>query len=112
MNRLLSIFLMIVAVVAGVAIAAPLLISAPDAFVHGSSVQASLAAIPIAAPSFTISQWCATRMYSRAEFYRMKARGDAPLVIGTGRMSRITPDADAKWLKAQERKARQSKAAA
>jgi len=56
--------------------------------------------------SYTINQWCALRKYSRAEFYRMRNRGDAPLIIGQGRMSRITPDADAEWLKAQERKAK------
>jgi hypothetical protein len=112
MKRLLSIFLVIAVVFAGAAIAAPLLISAPDVFVHGSPVQASLAAIPIVAPSFTIKEWCETRKYSRAEWYRMKARGDGPDTIGQGRMTRIPPDADARWLKAQERKAKQSKVAA
>ena len=57
-------------------------------------------------PSLTIREWCGLRKYSRAEFYRMKARGDAPLIIGEGKRSRITPDSDAKWLKEQERAAR------
>jgi hypothetical protein len=43
----------------------------------------------------------------------MQFRGDGPDTIGKGRMRRITPGADAKWLKAQERKAKaeQTKAA-
>jgi hypothetical protein len=56
-------------------------------------------------PSFRINEWLALRKYSRAEWYRLKARGDAPDVIGEGRMQRITPDADARWLRNQERKA-------
>jgi hypothetical protein len=56
--------------------------------------------------SYTINQWCALRKYSRAEFYRMRDRGEAPLVIGEGKRSRITPTADAQWLAAQEAKAR------
>jgi hypothetical protein len=53
-------------------------------------------------PSFRISEWCALRKYSRAEFYRMKWEGTGPDLIGEGRMTRITPDADARWLKQQE----------
>jgi Bifunctional DNA primase/polymerase, N-terminal len=64
MKRLLSIFLMIVVMVAGAAIAAPLLTSAPaDLFVHCLSVKASIASIAIAAPSYTINQWCELRKY-------------------------------------------------
>jgi hypothetical protein len=114
MKRLLSIFLMIVVVFAGAAIAAPLLTSAPaDLFVHCLSVKASIASIAIAAPSYTINEWCQLRRYSRAEWYRMKARGDGPDTIGEGRMTRIPPDADARWLRKQERKAKaeQTKAA-
>jgi hypothetical protein len=80
----------------------------PDLFAHSISI----ASIAIAAPSFTINQWCELRKYSRAEFYRMKARGDGPDTIGQGRMTRVTPGADAKWLKAQERKSKQSNKAA
>jgi hypothetical protein len=36
----------------------------------------------------------------------MKSRGDGPDTIGEGRMTRVTPDADARWLKKQERKAK------
>jgi hypothetical protein len=56
-----------------------------------------------ARPSFTINEWLELRRYSRAEWYRMKARGDGPGTIGEGRMTRITPDADARWLRKQER---------
>jgi hypothetical protein len=63
------------------------------------------------APSLTLNEWLALRKYSRAEWYRMKARDEAPDVIGEGRMQRITPAADAKWLREQERKARQDNAA-
>ena len=57
-------------------------------------------------PSYTINEWCSLRRYSRAEWYRMKSRGDGPDTIGEGRMTRVTPDADARWLKKQERKAK------
>jgi hypothetical protein len=56
-------------------------------------------------PSFRIGEWLTLRRYSRAQWYRLKAAGNAPDTIGTGRMTRITPDADVRWLKAQERKA-------
>ena len=53
-------------------------------------------------PSFTINEWCKHRRVSRAEYYRMRARGDAPRTYGEGRMQRISPDADAEWLRKQE----------
>jgi hypothetical protein len=56
--------------------------------------------------SFTISQWCAMRGYSRPYFSTLRKTGDAPDLIGTGKGQRITDAADARWLKAQERKAR------
>jgi hypothetical protein len=55
--------------------------------------------------SFRINEWLALRKYSRAEWYRMKARGDGPETIGKGRMERITPEGDAKFLRQQRRKA-------
>ena len=58
-------------------------------------------------PSFTINEWCALRKYSRAHWYRLQARGEGPDTVGEGRATRITPDADARWLKRQERKAKQ-----
>jgi hypothetical protein len=59
----------------------------------------------VAAPSYTINEWLELRKYSRAEWYRMKARGDGPDTIGEGRMTRITPEGDAKFLREQKRKA-------
>jgi len=80
----------------------------PDLIGHFLSDHVSIASA-IAAPSYTLNEWLRLRRYSRAEWYRMKERDDAPDVIGEGRMQRITPDADAKWLKSQERKAKQPK---
>jgi hypothetical protein len=37
----------------------------------------------------------------------MIKRGDAPEVIGSGRMARITDRSDERWLKRQEQKAKQ-----
>jgi hypothetical protein len=54
--------------------------------------------------SFTITEWCKLRRYSRSEFYRIKARGEAPDTIGVGRATRITPDADKRWLADMEAK--------
>jgi len=80
--------------------------SAPlNLFTHHLSV----ASIAIAAPSYTINEWLKLRRYSRAEWYRMKARSDTPDVIGEGRMQRITPDADMRWLRKQQRKSKQNK---
>jgi hypothetical protein len=96
-------------IIAAVLVAAPVALSVPpDFFVHSISVSSSIASLAIAAPSYTINEWCQLRRYSRAEFYRMQFRGDGPDTIGKGRMRRITPGADAKWLRAQERKSRQS----
>jgi hypothetical protein len=57
------------------------------------------------APSLTINEWLALRKYSRAQWYRMRARGDGPDTIGEGRMQRITPEGDARWLREQQSKA-------
>jgi hypothetical protein len=99
------------------AFVAPIPASIPvDLFAHYLSVVSthhlSVASITIAAPSYTINQWCELRKYSRAEWYRMRARGDGPEVIGAGRMTRVTPAADARWLRTQERKAKAERQAA
>jgi hypothetical protein len=62
--------------------------------------------------SFTIIEWCAMRGYSRPFFYVMRKNGDAPDVIGVDKGQRITAEADARWLKRQEAKARSSEARA
>ena len=46
---------------------------------------------------FTISEWCRKRRISRAEFYRLRARGLAPRVLEIAKLRRITPAADAEW---------------
>jgi hypothetical protein len=60
-------------------------------------------------PSFRINEWLALRKYSRPHWYRLKAAGNAPDTIGTGRTTRITAEADARWLEKQEREARKGK---
>ena len=99
MNRFLFVFFLVIAV--ALAAAPALAVAAPvsaDLFTHPLSI----ASVAVAAPSFRINEWLQLRRYSRAEFYRMRARGEAPDVIGAGRMQRITPDADAKWLREQQ----------
>ena len=46
---------------------------------------------------FTISEWCRKRRISRAEFYRLRARGLAPRVLEIAKLRRITLAADAEW---------------
>jgi hypothetical protein len=102
MNRFLSVFLVIVAVLAT---APALAASAPipvDLFTHHLST-AAIAAV-ITPGSFTLNEWLAHRRYSRAQWYRMPP-ADRPDVIGEGRMQRISAEADARWLRKQERKA-------
>jgi hypothetical protein len=58
-------------------------------------------------PSFTVPQWRKHRAMSRSEWYRRRQRGDnLPDTIGEGRLARVTPAADAKYLAAEKRKAR------
>jgi len=56
--------------------------------------------------SYTLNEWLALRKYSRAHWYRMRSE-DKPELIGEGRTQRITAEADARWLKRLERKAKQ-----
>jgi hypothetical protein len=60
--------------------------------------------------SYRLNEWLALRKISRAEWYRMPP-GEKPDVYGEGRMQRISSEADARWLRSQERKSKQSKAA-
>jgi hypothetical protein len=46
---------------------------------------------------FTVNEWCRKRHVSRATFYRMKKRGETPVVIRVSGRYRITPQADAAW---------------
>jgi hypothetical protein len=110
MKRLLSIFLVIAVVLA----AAPVLAaSAPisvDLFPHHLSI-ASIAVTAPAALSWTLNEWLALRKYSRAQWYRMPP-DERPELIGKGRMQRITFQADARWLRKQERRAKTESRAA
>ena len=63
-----------------------------------------------AAPSFTLNEWLQHRRLSRAQWYRMPP-DERPDTHGIGRMQRISGEADARWLRRQERKAKQLKAA-
>jgi hypothetical protein len=65
----------------------------------------------IAKRSFTVSEWTAMRGYSRVFFYTLKKRGDAPDTIGRGKAQRVTIEADARWLRKQEQKARRARRA-
>ena len=57
--------------------------------------------------SYTLNEWLALRKYSRAHWYRMPPQ-DRPELIGEGRTQRITAQADERWQKRQERKAKQT----
>lgn len=53
--------------------------------------------------TFTIAEWCEMRKISRAYFYVLAKRGEAPKTIRFGARSvRITAEADAAWLAARE----------
>ena len=54
-------------------------------------------------PSFTLNEWLEHRRMSRAEWYRRRARGDnLPDTYGKGRGQRISPQADAEYLRRDE----------
>jgi hypothetical protein len=63
---------------------------------------------PTPSRSFTLPEWLKYRRWSRGHWYRQKADGNTPDTYGTGRAQRISYEADARWLKRQERKAKQS----
>jgi hypothetical protein len=54
--------------------------------------------------SYRLNEWLALRKISRAQWYRLPP-DEKPDVYGDGRMQRISSEADARWLKRQERKA-------
>jgi predicted DNA-binding transcriptional regulator AlpA len=56
--------------------------------------------------AFTINGWCARWGYSRPHFYALRRDGNAPEVIGTGKAQRISLEAEARWLRKQERLAK------
>jgi predicted DNA-binding transcriptional regulator AlpA len=60
--------------------------------------------------SYTISEWCQAHGFSRVFFYKLLKEGDAPLTIGTGKRTRISVQADERWVKRQETKAKRARA--
>ncbi len=52
--------------------------------------------------SYSIQSWCDRHEFSRAYFYVLKARGEAPRTFDAGRCKRITPAADAEWMAERE----------
>ena len=54
-------------------------------------------------PSFTIPEWCAHRKVSRSMFYKLESQGLAPTTYNVGTSRRISPDADAAWLRQREK---------
>jgi hypothetical protein len=57
-------------------------------------------------PSFTLLEWCAHRKVSRSMFYKLEAQGRAPATYNVGAARRVSPAADAAWLRAREEEAR------
>ena len=55
--------------------------------------------------SLSIIEWCARHKVSRAHFYELDARGEAPKSFYTGRARRISEESDAAWVAARERSA-------
>ena len=54
---------------------------------------------------FTIDEWCIHRRVSRPTFYRLLAKGRAPHTYYVGNKRRISPEADAAWLREREAEA-------
>ncbi len=52
--------------------------------------------------SFSIPEWCDLHDFSRAYFYVLKARGEAPRTFSVGRGQRISPAANTEWMAARE----------
>jgi hypothetical protein len=57
-------------------------------------------------PSFTLPEWLKHRRMSRGHWYRLKQAGLTPDTYGSGRAQRISAEADARWLRAQEKAAK------
>lgn len=52
--------------------------------------------------SLTIPAFCAKHGFSRAQFYVLVKRGEAPRTYNIGKLVRISPEADAAWTRQQE----------
>jgi hypothetical protein len=56
----------------------------------------------------TISEFCAAWRISRGGFYHMRLRGEAPTILQTGNIMRITRAAEERWIKAREAASRRA----
>lgn len=52
--------------------------------------------------SLTIPSFCAKHGFSRAQFYVLAKRGEAPRTYNIGKLVRISPEADDAWTRQQE----------
>lgn len=52
--------------------------------------------------SFSISEWCDMHGLSRAFYYILQARGEAPRTFPVGSRVRISEDANREWILARE----------
>jgi predicted DNA-binding transcriptional regulator AlpA len=60
--------------------------------------------------SYTVAEFCKLHGFSRALFYKLAARGDAPRTYKVGQLTRISEAANLAWI--AEREAATSRAAA
>jgi predicted DNA-binding transcriptional regulator AlpA len=60
--------------------------------------------------SKTIDEWCDAHSFSRAFYYELRKRGQAPRTFRAGKCVRISDEANAEWIVARE--ARSAPAAA
>jgi hypothetical protein len=61
--------------------------------------------------SFTVAEWCAYRRLSKAMLYKLLADGLGPATYLVGNRRYVSAKADAVWLAARERAARETEAA-
>lgn len=54
--------------------------------------------------SYSINEWCKMHGFSRAFFYLLQKRGEAPQTFHVGKLVRISEDANRYWV--QERESR------
>jgi predicted DNA-binding transcriptional regulator AlpA len=52
--------------------------------------------------SYSVAEWCALHGFSRAFFYKLAARGEAPRWFKAGAATRISEAAAAEWLADRE----------
>ena len=52
--------------------------------------------------SYSLDAWCEMHGFSRAYFYMLDKRGQAPRSFKVGRCRRISDEANAEWITARE----------